>query len=171
MPFGNRKKYFRESFQFSIVTMQKISPPWKPKIQLFSHFPKLKIAYFNGKKILLISLKLNTPNTLGCYGLNERKYTYNPRAGNELFKPHFVFIAADGGPIGFSVPSLEESSRLIYVKRSDPFKARRRGKHVRVRSRGGAGLLARRRSQPPPPSERKGPNWAGSGQLPRRDAL
>jgi len=49
MPFGNRKKYFRGSFQFSIVTIQKISSPWKPEILLFRHFPKLKIAYFNGK--------------------------------------------------------------------------------------------------------------------------
>jgi len=32
MPFGNRKKYFRGSFQFSVVTIQKISPLWKPKI-------------------------------------------------------------------------------------------------------------------------------------------
>jgi len=27
-----KKKYFREFFQFSIVTIQKISPLWKPKI-------------------------------------------------------------------------------------------------------------------------------------------
>jgi len=26
------KKYFRGSFQFSIVIIQKISPPWKPEI-------------------------------------------------------------------------------------------------------------------------------------------
>jgi len=69
MPFGNRKKYFRGFFQFSIVTILKISPLWKPEIQLFRHFLKLKIAYFNGK-ILSTSLKLNfTPNTFGCYGL------------------------------------------------------------------------------------------------------
>jgi len=30
MPFGNRKKYFKGSFQFSIVTISKISPLWKP---------------------------------------------------------------------------------------------------------------------------------------------
>jgi len=64
MPFGYRKIYFRGSFQFSIVTIQKISPPWKPEIQLFRHL-KLSIAYFR-RKILLISLKLNTPNDLGC---------------------------------------------------------------------------------------------------------
>ena len=28
----NKKIYFRGSFQFSIVTIQKISPPWKPEI-------------------------------------------------------------------------------------------------------------------------------------------
>jgi len=65
MPFGNRKKYFRKSFQFSIV-IKKISPLRKPEISILRHFPKLKIAYFNGK-ILSISLKLNfTQNTLGC---------------------------------------------------------------------------------------------------------
>jgi len=33
MPFGNRKNYFRGSFQFSIVTIyKKISPFWKPDI-------------------------------------------------------------------------------------------------------------------------------------------
>ena len=69
MPFGNRKVYFIGSFQFSIVTIQKISPRWKPEIELSRHFPKFKSAYFSGK-ILPISRKLNiTPNTLGCYGL------------------------------------------------------------------------------------------------------
>jgi len=61
------KMNFRESFPFSIVTIQKISPPCKPEIQLFRHFPKLKISYFNGK-ILSVSLKLNfTPITLGLF--------------------------------------------------------------------------------------------------------
>jgi len=32
MPFGNRRKYFRGSFQFSLVTIKKISPLWKPEI-------------------------------------------------------------------------------------------------------------------------------------------
>ena len=32
MPFGNGKIYFRGSFQFSFVTIKKISPLWKPKI-------------------------------------------------------------------------------------------------------------------------------------------
>jgi len=31
-PFGNRKKYFRGSFKFSVVTIEKISPHWKPDI-------------------------------------------------------------------------------------------------------------------------------------------
>jgi len=68
-----KKKYFRGYFQFSIITIKKISPPWKPEIQSFRQFPKLKIAYFNGK-IVSISLKLNfSPNTLGCYGLRLAK--------------------------------------------------------------------------------------------------
>jgi len=33
MPFANRKISFRGSFQFSIVTIQKISPLWKPEIK------------------------------------------------------------------------------------------------------------------------------------------
>jgi len=47
MRFGNRKKYFRGFFQLSIGTISKISPLWKPEIELFRHFPKLKNAYFN----------------------------------------------------------------------------------------------------------------------------
>jgi len=43
------KIYFRGSFQFSIVTIETISPLWKPEILLLRHFPKLGIAYFNGK--------------------------------------------------------------------------------------------------------------------------
>jgi len=49
MPLGNRKDYFRASFQFNIVAIKKISPVWKPEILLFTHFPKTEIAYFNGK--------------------------------------------------------------------------------------------------------------------------
>jgi len=63
MPFGKRKKN-RGPFLLSIVKIKKISSPWKPEIQLFRHFPKLKIAYINGKKILPISPKLGfTPKT------------------------------------------------------------------------------------------------------------
>jgi len=43
-------KYFKGCFQFGIVTIQKISPLWKSEIQVFRHFPDLKIAYFKGKK-------------------------------------------------------------------------------------------------------------------------
>jgi len=32
MPFGNKKKCFGGSFQFGIVTNQKVSPPGKPEI-------------------------------------------------------------------------------------------------------------------------------------------
>jgi len=45
MPFGNRKKIFLRIFS---VHNSKNITPWKPEIQLFRHFPKLKIAYFNG---------------------------------------------------------------------------------------------------------------------------
>jgi len=50
MLFGNRIFYFKGSFHVSIDTIKKISPLWKPKISLFRHFPKLRIASFNGKK-------------------------------------------------------------------------------------------------------------------------
>jgi len=33
VPFGNRINYFRGPLQFSIVTIEKISPLWKPEIQ------------------------------------------------------------------------------------------------------------------------------------------
>jgi len=49
MPFGKGEKYLRGSSQFRIVTISKISPLWKPEIQLFRHFPKREIAYFNRK--------------------------------------------------------------------------------------------------------------------------
>jgi len=53
-----------------------MSPLLKSEIELFRHFPKLKIAYFNGKN-LLISFKLNfTRKTLGCYGLIPPKKYY-----------------------------------------------------------------------------------------------
>jgi len=72
MPFGNGKKYFRRSFQFSIVTIKKISPLWNPKNFYFGIFQSLKFRILM-KKILPISLNLNfTPNTLGCYGLSKR---------------------------------------------------------------------------------------------------
>jgi len=68
MPFGNREAYRIFSGQYC-HNFKKISAPWKPEIESFRHFSKLKISYFNGK-IPPISLKLNfTPSTLGCYGL------------------------------------------------------------------------------------------------------
>jgi len=71
MPFGNRKNYFRGCFQFGIATIQKIPPTWKPEISLFRHFPKLKIAEFNGKKILSISLKADFHSKyFGLFWLN-----------------------------------------------------------------------------------------------------
>jgi len=67
MPFGNRKKYFTESFQFSIVTILKISPSGNLIFNYLVIFPSLKLRILMGK-FLSISLKLNfTPNTLGSY--------------------------------------------------------------------------------------------------------
>jgi len=78
MPFGNRKIYFRRSFQFSLVIqIKKYHPSGNLKFNNLG-FPKLEIAYFNGKKFF--KLKLNfTPNTLGCYGLKNgfKHYTDN----------------------------------------------------------------------------------------------
>jgi len=50
-----KKKYFRGSFQFSIVTIYKLSPLSKREIKKFRHFSKLKISYFIGKKTLNFS--------------------------------------------------------------------------------------------------------------------
>jgi len=48
MPFGNRQKYFRWSFQFSIVSIKKkYHPSGKPKFNNLSIFQKGTIAYFN----------------------------------------------------------------------------------------------------------------------------
>jgi len=56
MPFGNgKKKYFRGSFQFIIVTIRKISPAWKPELAFSSHFSKLKIAYVIGNNLSNLS--------------------------------------------------------------------------------------------------------------------
>jgi len=70
MPFGNRKIYFRGSFQFSIVQIKKkYHHPGNMEFNYLGIFQSLKLR-ISIEKILLISLKLNfTPNTLGCYGL------------------------------------------------------------------------------------------------------
>ena len=71
MPFGNRKKYFRGSFQFSIVTIRKISPPLPGnlKFHYLGVFQSLKWR-ISVESPFHHSLKLNfTPNILGCYGL------------------------------------------------------------------------------------------------------
>jgi len=49
MPFGNRKKYFRGSFQFSIVTIQKISLPRNLKFDYLGIFQSLKLRISMGK--------------------------------------------------------------------------------------------------------------------------
>jgi len=69
MPFGNRKKYFRGSFQFSIVLIKKYHSSGNLKFYNIGIFKSLKLRILV-KKILRISLELNfTPNTLGCKGL------------------------------------------------------------------------------------------------------
>jgi len=50
MPFGNKKNILEDIFSSVLPQFKKYHPPWKHQISLFSHFPKLKIAYFNGKK-------------------------------------------------------------------------------------------------------------------------
>jgi len=46
-----QKKIILEDLFSSVLSqIKKISPLWKPEIQKFRHFPKLKIAYFNGEK-------------------------------------------------------------------------------------------------------------------------
>jgi len=75
MPFGKRQKYFKGSFQFSIVTIllsqfKKYQPSGKLKFSNFGIFQSLKLRILM-EKILLISLKLNfAPNTLGCHGFS-----------------------------------------------------------------------------------------------------
>jgi len=63
-PFGNRKKYFTGSFQFSIVTIKKkYHPSGNLKFNNLSIFQSSKFRILMGK-IVLISFKLNfTPNT------------------------------------------------------------------------------------------------------------
>jgi len=57
MPFGKRKTYFRGSFQFTIITIQKISPPGNMKFNYLCIFQSLKLR-ISKEKILSISLKL-----------------------------------------------------------------------------------------------------------------
>ena len=64
MPFGNRKKYFKGSSQFSIVTVWKISPSGNLKFNNFGIFQSLKL-HFLMEQILPFYLNLFTPNTLG----------------------------------------------------------------------------------------------------------
>jgi len=70
MPFGNRKNYFRGSFEFKIVRIkEKYHPSGNMKFNNLGIFQSSKLRMFM-EKILSMSLKLNfTPNTLGCYGL------------------------------------------------------------------------------------------------------
>jgi len=68
MPFGNRKKYFRGSFLFSIVSIKKNHPSRNLKFYNLGIFQSLKLRILM-EKILRISLMLNfTPNTLAVKG-------------------------------------------------------------------------------------------------------
>jgi len=63
MPFGNQKKYFRGIFQFSVVTIQKLSTTGNLKSNYLGIFKSLK-SRISMEKNPLISLKLYfTPNT------------------------------------------------------------------------------------------------------------
>jgi len=57
MPFRNRKKYLRIFSVQCCHNLKKYHSLCKSEIQLFRHFPELKIAYFNGKKLNLSSAK------------------------------------------------------------------------------------------------------------------
>jgi len=70
IPFGNRKKYFRGSSEFSIATIQKIYHPRKTEINYLGISESLQLR-ITLEKFLSSSHKLNfTPNTSGCYGLS-----------------------------------------------------------------------------------------------------
>jgi len=69
MPFANRKNYFRGSFHSSIVTIQKISPLWKPEINNLGIFQSLKLRILMEKIPPSSKLKC-TASTLGVYGFS-----------------------------------------------------------------------------------------------------
>jgi len=88
MPFGNRKKYFRGSYQFSIV-FKKYHPSGNLKCINSGISQSLKLRILM-EKILSISLKLNfTPNTLGCFGLSPM---YSMFARSPLSVPQTPFF-------------------------------------------------------------------------------
>jgi len=74
MPFGNREIYFRGSFPYSIVTIQKkYNPSGRLKFNHLGIFQSLKLRILMAK-ILSISYKLNfTPITLGWVKTTLRK--------------------------------------------------------------------------------------------------
>jgi len=66
MPFGNRKKYYKGSFQVSFVTVKKYHSSENQKFNNLGFFQSLKLRNSMGNSPLT-SLRLNfTPNTLGC---------------------------------------------------------------------------------------------------------
>jgi len=76
MPFANRKKYFRGSFQLKIVTIKKYHLTGNLKFNNLGIFQRLKLR-ISMEKILPTSLKLNfTQNTLDGYGLNTTYFDF-----------------------------------------------------------------------------------------------
>jgi len=73
MPFGKRKKYFRRSYQFSIVTiLEKHHPSRNMKLNNLGNFGSLKLRILMGKKTSNFSNeRLNFTQNIfpGCYGL------------------------------------------------------------------------------------------------------
>jgi len=75
MPFGNRKKYFKDLFSSVLSQFKKYHLSGNLKFIDLGIFQSLKFR-ISMEEILPISLKLNfTPNTLGDYGLRHAKYT------------------------------------------------------------------------------------------------
>jgi len=71
MQFGNRKKYFRGSFQSELSPFNENHPSQNLKFNNLGIFQSLK-SRISMEIIHRISTKLNfTQNTLGCYGLNQ----------------------------------------------------------------------------------------------------
>ena len=71
MPFCNRKKYFWGFFSSVLFQFKKYRPSGNLTFYNEGILKSLKLLFLV-KKILPISLKLNTQNTLGCKGLRYR---------------------------------------------------------------------------------------------------
>jgi len=72
-----QKKYILENLFSSVLSnFKKYHPSGNLELNNLGIFQSLKLRNFIGK-ILRISLKLFTPNTLGCYGLRDKCSTAN----------------------------------------------------------------------------------------------